>query len=390
MNFATDLFKRVLEVSPTATAIFERFPSQSPNAYVNAAFEQLTGFSASDFSQAGLAFLNGEETDARSIARLQAAMVEGSELRLAILSYRKDGRAFWNLMHIMPLRDEGGASTHYMGMLADITEERRYVERLEHRAHHDPLTGLPNRHLLYDRLDLQLALARQEGRSLALVFVDVNHFKQINDRFGHDVGDELLKLVAARLAHCVRVGDTVARYGGDEFVLLIREDALNLGFPDIEDRISNAMKRPVIAGGYQIDFSCSVGVSVYPADGCDRTTLLRRADIDMYCRKSAGTSAPNWVFRRDAIRSPDGRPLSGFRAPPNSMTAPAKRLRDHTEYIRPVTRAPSEGTVQHSSLASRMLPRRGQPAIDPAVSTVDDKAHLGALRTGGRPEADVP
>lgn len=153
MNFAADLFKRVLQASPTATAIFERFPSYSPSAYVNASFEQLTGFSAGDFSQAGLEFLHGNETDARSITHLRTAIAEGSELRLAILSYRKDGGGFWNLLHIIPLRDESGASTHYMGMLADITEERLYTERLEHRAHHDFLTGLPNRHLLNDRLD---------------------------------------------------------------------------------------------------------------------------------------------------------------------------------------------------------------------------------------------
>lgn len=140
--------------------------------------------------------------------------------------------------------------------------------------------------------------------------MDVNHFKQINDTFGHDIGDKLLKLVAARLAHCVRIEDTVARYGGDEFVLLVRENAMSLGFSGIEDRISGAMKRPVIADGYQIDFSCSVGVSVYPADGCDRTMLLRHADINMYRRKSARSPNLSWIFRRGAIPSTDDRAVS--------------------------------------------------------------------------------
>lgn len=315
MSFAAELFKRALEASPTATAVFERFPAHSPDAYVNAAFEQLTGFSAGDFSSAGLECLHGEDTDARSSEQLRTTVVEGSELRLAILSYRKDGRAFWNLLHIMPLRDESGVATHYIGMLSDITEDRRYREHLENRAHHDSLTRLPNRHLLFDRLARELEQALQDGRSLALVFVDVNHFKQINDRFGHDVGDQLLQLVAARLVHCVRAGDTVARYGGDEFVMLIRESAMTPGFSGIEDRITRAMRRPVMASGYQIDISCSVGVSVFPTDGCDSATLLRRADFNMYCRKSAGNSPPTWVFRRDGVRTPDDRAVSRLLAP---------------------------------------------------------------------------
>jgi diguanylate cyclase (GGDEF)-like protein len=198
-----------------------------------------------------------------------------------------------------------------------------------------------------------------------LVFVDVNHFKKINDRFGHDVGDQLLQLVAARLVHCVRAQDTVARYGGDEFVLLIRETAMTRGFWEIEERIASAMKRPVTAGGYQIDFSCSVGMSIYPRDGFDRATLLRRADFHMYCRKSAGNTSPSWVFRRDVLRTPGDRAASRLLGPDSIMTR-AKRLRDRIEYIRPVPRSLPEFDAREtakSQVASEVtLETKGAPA----------------------------
>jgi diguanylate cyclase (GGDEF)-like protein/PAS domain S-box-containing protein len=293
MSSATELLKQALQASSTATVIFERFPSHPQNACVNASFEALTGFNADALSSTGLEFLHGAETDPQSILRLRAAVAEGSELRLAMLSYRMDGRHFWNLLHIIPLRDGNGASTHYIGMLNDVTEERRRAERLEYLALHDPLTGLPNRHLLYNRLDQQLTKAQQEHCSFALVLVDINDFKQINDRFGHDFGDQLLELFGARLNSCVTPDDTVCRYGGDEFVLLLREEAANIGFAWIKGRIDHAMQRPLVVGGYHIDVSCSVGVSVYPADGVDRPTLFRKADMEMYANKAArcGTSS---------------------------------------------------------------------------------------------------
>jgi diguanylate cyclase (GGDEF)-like protein len=179
------------------------------------------------------------------------------------------------------------------------------------------------------------------AHTIALAFGPWNAssaFKQINDRFADEVGDQLLQLVAARLVRCVRAQDTVARYGGDEFVLLIRENPVTLGFWEIEERITSAMKRPVTTGGYQIDFSCSVGVSVYPRDGFDCATLLRRADFHMYCRKSAGNTSPSWVFRRDVLRTPGDRGGLKLLGPDSIMRRP-KGLSDRTDYIRPVPRS---------------------------------------------------
>ena len=289
MNFVASLFNRALAESSTASVICARTSFKGGDVYVNAAFEDLTGFTTDDVVSRGIALLHGEETDPRSVTRLQSAINDGKEVRLVIRSYRKDGSFFWNMLHGMPLRDESGTATHFMAMLRDVTTERCYAQRLERRAHHDELTDLPNRHLLYDRLDRVIAQAQQDNQSFALVFVDVNHFKLINDTFGHDIGDELLRLVAARLAHCVRNEDTVCRFGGDEFVLLLPQAVADIEVASIRDRISHVLKRPVIVDGLQIEISCSIGVSLYPKDGRDRTSLFRHADADMYHNKSSRT-----------------------------------------------------------------------------------------------------
>jgi diguanylate cyclase (GGDEF)-like protein/PAS domain S-box-containing protein len=287
VKFAANLFKCVAEDSSTAMVIVETIGLGGKGVYANTAFQGLTGYTAADIASHGLEILHGEETDPRSVTQLRTALAGGRELRLVLRSYCQDGSWFWNMLHAMPLRQESGESTHSLVMSEDVTAGRSIVEHLERRAHHDQLTGLPNRYVLHDRLDQAICQARQDGGSFALVFVDVNHFKQINDCLGHDVGDELLRLVAARLAHCVRSYDTVSRVGGDEFVLLLPNMPTDLDVAGVRKRISDALNRPVLLNGRRIELSCSIGVSVYPMDGCDRASLFRSADIEMYRNKSS-------------------------------------------------------------------------------------------------------
>jgi diguanylate cyclase (GGDEF)-like protein/PAS domain S-box-containing protein len=298
VKFAASLFECVVKDSSTPMVIVESVASGGNGVYANTAFQDLTGYTAADIAPRGLEILHGEETDSRGVTQLRTALTGGRELRLVLRSYCKDGSWFWNMLHAMPLRQESGESTHSLVMSDDVTNGRSVVEHLERRAHHDQLTGLPNRYVLNDRLDQAIFQAQQDGGSFALVFVDVNHFKQINDFLGHDVGDELLRLVGARLAHCVRSYDTVSRVGGDEFVLLLPNMPTDLDVTGVRKRISDALKRPVLLNGRRIELSCSIGVSVYPLDGCDRASLFRSADIEMYRNKSSRKPRPGGLVLR--------------------------------------------------------------------------------------------
>ena len=307
MNFAASLFKRVVEASSTPMVIVESIGLGDKGAYANTAFQDLTGYTAADIASRSLEILHGEETDPRSVTQLRTALTGGRELRLVLRSYCKDGSCFWNMLHAMPLRQESGEPIYSLVMSDNVTAGRSIVEHLERRAHHDQLTGLPNRYVLNDRLDQAISQAQQDASSFALVFVDVNHFKQINDFLGHDVGDELLRLVAARLEHCVRSNDTVSRVGGDEFVMLLPNVATDHDVAGVRKRISDALKRPVLLNGRRIELSCSIGVSIYPMDGCDRTSLFRSADIEMYRNKSSRNPRPDGLLLK-----PNGIPQRNF------------------------------------------------------------------------------
>jgi diguanylate cyclase (GGDEF)-like protein/PAS domain S-box-containing protein len=307
VNFAASLFKCVVEDSSTPMVIVDSIGLGGKGVYANTAFQDLTGYTAADIASRGLEILHGEETDPRSVSQLRTALTGGRELRLVLRSYCKDGSFFWNMLHAMPLRQESGESNYSLVMSDNVTAGRSIVEHLERRAHHDQLTGLPNRYVLNDRLDSTISQARQDGGSFALVFVDVNHFKQINDFLGHDVGDELLRLVAARLEHCVRANDTVSRVGGDEFVLLLPNVATDRDVAGVRQRISDALKRPVLLNGRRIELSCSIGVSIYPMDGCDSTSLFRNADIEMYRHKSSRNPGPS-----DLLLKHNGIPQRNF------------------------------------------------------------------------------
>jgi diguanylate cyclase (GGDEF)-like protein len=189
------------------------------------------------------------------------------------------------------VRSGSGATTHYILVLHDVTDERRTRQELEHRAYHDPLTGLANRHLLKDRFEQALARAHRHNTSFAVVLLDMNGFKLINDRFGHDMGDELLKCVGARLRDCVRQEDTVARIGGDEFVLLLESNSSES--PEaVVQRAAEAARQPILLKGRRIRPAFCTGVARYGVDGFDVETLLKAADVGLY-RSKARTRRPS-------------------------------------------------------------------------------------------------
>ena len=202
--------------------------------------------------------------------------------------YRKNGEIIWISENARAVRDENGALLFFEGTVEDISERKRYQEKLEYQAAHDVLTGLPNRSLLCARLEQAIRCARESQGLLAVVFIDLDQFKLINDSLGHQAGDQYLKLVAQRLAGCLRDCDTIARQGGDEFVIVLTEQTRLETIELVLRRLLSTIAQPWRFGDMEFHVTCSIGVSMYPKDGADAESLLMNADSAMYKAKQSG------------------------------------------------------------------------------------------------------
>jgi len=199
----------------------------------------------------------------------------------------RDGELRWCVINGKPVF-ENGVFKGYRGTGSDITERKLAEQKVEFLAYHDPLTGLPNRLLLEDRLQQAITQAERSRSGLALVFLDLDNFKKINDSLGHATGDALLKEVATRLKHCVRDSDTISRQGGDEFVLILREQHGTESCLPVLAKIMEMLQEPFFSDGNELSTSASIGVALYPQDGSDFDILRKKADMAMYRAKEAG------------------------------------------------------------------------------------------------------
>ncbi|GAA5179353.1 hypothetical protein GCM10025771_21190 [Niveibacterium umoris] len=249
---------------------------------VNPALTEITGYSEEELLGHHPRVLDAERpsTEARQ-AMSEVLRTDGRWVGELWLRH-KSGEPIPVWATIIAVRSESGEIAEYIAVLADITPLKHRQQQLEILAHHDPLTGLPNRTLLQDRLNGALARCRRDGRELALLFVDLDRFKDINDRWGHPVGDEVLCQVARRLEQSLRLGDTVARFGGDEFVVIL--ESLDVGNTTEEavDRLEAALRDPVEVAQQRFRLGASIGVARYPRDGDDTESLLSHADSAMY------------------------------------------------------------------------------------------------------------
>ncbi len=255
----------------------------------NAGAERIEGYTAAEaIGQPAYMFYTNEAMAAERPAQLLELARESGSASEEGWRVRKDGSRFLAHVVITALRDEGGGLYGYSQVTRDVTELRLAAQRIEHLATHDPLTNLPNRLLLQDRLNQALAAARREGTKIALMFVDLDRFKYVNDSLGHHVGDALLKEAATRMSATLRQADTVARQGGDEFILLLPSVYSGFDVDKIAGKIRDRMSKPFMIEGQQVVISASVGITMFPDDGEDAATLLRNADIAMYNSKGAG------------------------------------------------------------------------------------------------------
>lgn len=283
------MLTQAMDVSVDAIVITDNRQPDQPIIYVNPAFARLTGYSRDEVVGRNCRFLQGENQDQPELEGIRRALEDKQYGSAVVLNYRKDGSQFWNELSIAPVTNDRNEVTHYVGILHDITELKRYNQELEHQANHDSLTGLANRNLLGDRLQLAIALASHNQQTFTVVLVDIDHFNVINDSLGHCNGDALLRLTAERLRRCARDIDTVARLGGDEFVIVLSENycASNELLTWLE-RLKSCISEPLTLDGHEVAVSASIGFCCYPADGLDADTLLRNADTAMYRAKQHG------------------------------------------------------------------------------------------------------
>ncbi len=224
----------------------------------------------------------------RYLAKIDAAWESGAACTNEYRMLARDGREVWIASRGKTIADAAGRPTRMVGVSQDITERKRREAEDRFLAHHDSLTGLPNRRLLDDRLRQALHLAQRRDSRVAVMLVDLDDFKQVNDRFGHNGGDAALREVARRLAGCMRKSDTLARQGGDEFVVVISELTGEADCDVVAGKILRSLGTPVQIEGVDTRLGASIGVSLYPADARDGEALLRNADAAMYRAKHSG------------------------------------------------------------------------------------------------------
>ena len=255
---------------------------------VNRAFSQLTGYAPDEVTGQKPGLLRSDRHDEAFYRTLWACVLSRGKWQGEIWDRRKSGEAFVAWVTITAVYDRSGHAGRFIMLLNDITELHVKTEELRYQAYHDALTGLPNRTLLQDRLAQAIEIARRNDTLVALLFIDLDRFKMVNDSLGHDVGDALLTEAAARLTGCLRRSDTLSRLGGDEFVAILGGVHGSAEVVEVAGKIGAALSMPMTLAGHEVTVGASIGIALFPQDGGDVTALMKNADTAMYRAKDAG------------------------------------------------------------------------------------------------------
>ena len=255
---------------------------------VNSTFTSITGYSKEEaIGQNSRILQSGRQSPKFYIDMWQALLEEGYWYG-ELWNRRKNGEIYAEMKAISAVRDEHGITTHYVALGSDITPMKQHQDQLERIAHYDILTNLPNRSLLADRLSQAMLQCKRHAQSLAVIFLDLDGFKEVNDDYGHDMGDELLIALSVRMKEALREGDNLARIGGDEFVAVLADLAKVEDCEPILERLLLAASKPITIGDTVLNISASIGVTLYPQDNVDADQLMRHADQAMYIAKESG------------------------------------------------------------------------------------------------------
>jgi diguanylate cyclase (GGDEF)-like protein/PAS domain S-box-containing protein len=276
--------------------------------YVNRAFEEITGHPRAEVIGRSMSILSSGQHSQEFYASLWSTITQGRVFRARFANRRKNGELFYEEKTISPVRNAEGTITHFVSTAKDVTERVRAEEQLNLLANFDGLTRLPNRNLFMDRLRQAVAACARSGRLLALLYIDLDRFKLINDTLGHVAGDELLTQAAERLRACIREADTVARLGGDEFTVILTELASEADARKVLDKIMAAFRAAFRIQGGPVYVTPSIGISMCPADGTDVPTLLKHADVAMYHAKGSGRNG--FSFFEPAMTEANGESLA--------------------------------------------------------------------------------
>jgi diguanylate cyclase (GGDEF)-like protein/PAS domain S-box-containing protein len=256
---------------------------------VNAAFTRITGYTRDEAVGRSPSMLHSGRQDANFYGAMWRDLQRRGSWQGEVWNRHKNGEVYAERLSIFAVQDKNGRIECYVGLFSDVTSKTHGRDELARLAYHDALTGLPNRRLLLERLQRCVAEARRRRRGFAVVFLDLDGFKDINDLHGHACGDELLVALSERLQHCVRKNDTVARLGGDEFVVLLEHLGGKGGPLPLVTRLQKACAAPVECAGQSLRISASIGMAIDTGDGeADAEELLRRADQAMYRAKRSG------------------------------------------------------------------------------------------------------
>lgn len=276
---------RVVEQSPSIVVITD---ASGAIEYVNPKFEQVSGYTQSEVAGKSPSILKSGHTPDRVYDEMWQTLTLGQDWEGEFCNLNKDGTHFWEHARISPLKDDLDQITHFVAVMEDITVRKSYEEKLFHQSQFDPLTDLPNRALCLDRLGQAVALAERGGRQIAVVCVDIDDFKKINDTFGHATGDDLLIEASRRLKDCIGSDGIVGRLDGDVFLVVIPDLTAGIQSELVNRKIFDAFSSGFQVDGQEILMTISIGQTLYPADGSDPQVLIRNAQSALYRAKEAG------------------------------------------------------------------------------------------------------
>jgi diguanylate cyclase (GGDEF)-like protein/PAS domain S-box-containing protein len=374
-----ELFERALAAAANGIVIADATTQGFPIIYANAGFARLTGYAPHEIAGRPCSILNHPDTDPGAIDELRTALSLRLEANVTLLNRRKDGSPFWNEVYLSPVFDDDGALVQYIGVQNDVTERVEAQRQAEYLAEHDALTGLANRALLGRVLDRAVERAARHPLTAALLVLDLDRFKAVNDEHGHAVGDALLRAVATRLEGVVGPADLLARQGGDELAILLADlepGAAVARALEVAERVRAALADPVVLGTLAVPVRCSIGVSVLGRDASDGDRMLRNADVAMYRAKRAGGGGVR-LFRATGL---DEAPVQAAAAPETDAEALDAMLRGPgpRPVFQPIVDLASREVVAYEALARGP---EGSPVERPdrMFATARETGRLGEL-----------